>query len=47
MTNKLSEFKLFSGSEILLDEDSIGNFKYAGGIIFKTMMKDIVKYFKV
>ena len=29
MTNKLSEFKLFSGSEILLDEESIGNFKYA------------------
>jgi len=29
MTNKLSEFKLFSGSEICLDEKSIGNFKYA------------------
>ena len=29
MTNKLSEFKLFSGSEICLDEESIGNFKYA------------------
>ena len=29
MTNKLSEFKLFSGSEIRLDEESIGNFKYA------------------
>jgi transcription-repair coupling factor (superfamily II helicase) len=29
MTNKLSEFKLFTGSEIRLDEESIGNFKYA------------------
>jgi hypothetical protein len=29
MTNKLSEFKLFTGSEICLDEESIGNFKYA------------------
>ena len=29
MTNKLSEFKLFSGSEICLDEESIGNFKNA------------------
>ncbi|MDG1062169.1 MAG: hypothetical protein P8P39_04590, partial [SAR86 cluster bacterium] len=29
MTNKLSEFKLFNGSEICLDEESIGNFKYA------------------
>ena len=29
MMNKLSEFKLFSGSEICLDEESIGNFKYA------------------
>ena len=29
MTNKLSEFKLFSGLEIRLDEESIGNFKYA------------------
>ena len=29
MTKKLSEFKLFSGSEIRLDDDSIGKFKYA------------------
>jgi len=29
MTNKLSEFKLFSGSEICLDEESVSNFKYA------------------
>jgi len=29
MTKKLSEFKLFSGSEICLDDDSIGKFKYA------------------
>ena len=29
MTSKLSEFKLYAGSEINLDEDSIGNFKFA------------------
>jgi len=29
MTNKLSEFKLFSGSEISLDDESIGKFKDA------------------
>ena len=29
MTNKLSEFQLFSGSEVQLDEESIGRFKYA------------------
>ena len=29
MTKKLSEFKLFSGSEIQLDDESIGKFKYA------------------
>ena len=29
MTSKLSEFKLYTGSEINLDEDSIGNFKFA------------------
>ena len=29
MTNKLSEFKLFSGSEIRLDDESIGGFKNA------------------
>ena len=46
MTNKLSEFKLFTGSEIYLDEESIGNFKYAWRNFFKTMMKDIVKYSK-
>ena len=29
MTSKLTEFKLYTGSEINLDEDSIGNFKFA------------------
>jgi transcription-repair coupling factor (superfamily II helicase) len=29
MTSKLSEFKLYTGSEINLDEESIGNFKFA------------------
>ena len=29
MTKKLSEFKLFNGSEIQLDDESIGKFKYA------------------
>ena len=29
MTNKLSQFQLFSGSEVLLDDESIGRFKYA------------------
>ncbi|MDA9964555.1 transcription-repair coupling factor [Gammaproteobacteria bacterium] len=29
MTNKLSEFQLFSGSEVQLDDESIGRFKYA------------------
>ncbi|MDB4850552.1 transcription-repair coupling factor [Gammaproteobacteria bacterium] len=29
MTSKLSEFKLYAGSEINLDEDSIGNFKFS------------------
>mgnify|MGYP003315179973 CR=1 FL=1 len=29
MTNKLSQFQLFSGSEVLLDDESIGRFKNA------------------